>query len=32
MDNTTVQAALWIAAGALMVFYLKRRRNRKMLP
>ena len=30
--DTTVQTVIWIAAGALMVFYLKRRRNRKMLP
>ena len=32
MDSMTAQAALWIAAGGLLVFYLRRRRNRKMLP
>ena len=32
MDSMAVQAGLWIAAGAIMVLYLKRRRNRKMVP
>jgi len=32
MDSMTVQAGLWIAAGTIMVLYLKRRRNRKMVP
>lgn len=32
MDSMTVQTAIWIAAGAILVFYLRRRRNRKMLP
>lgn len=29
MDGMTVQAIIWIAAGALLVFYMKRRRKRK---
>lgn len=32
MDSMAAQTVLWIAAGALLVFYMKRRRNRKMLP
>ena len=32
MDGMIVQAAIWVAAGTLLVFYLKRRRNRKMVP
>lgn len=32
MDSMTVQAGLWIAAGAVLVLYMKRRRNRKMVP
>ena len=32
MDAMTTQTIMWIAAGGLLVFYLKRRRNRKMLP
>jgi hypothetical protein len=32
MDSTLVQSILWIAAGAALVLYLKRRRNRKMVP
>jgi hypothetical protein len=32
MDSMTVQASLWIAAGAILVLYMKRRRNRKMVP
>jgi hypothetical protein len=29
MDNTVVQAAIWIAAGGLMFLFLKRRRARR---
>jgi hypothetical protein len=29
MGDMTVQAIMWIGAGAMLVFYLKRRRNRK---
>ena len=32
MDSMVVQAGLWIGAGAILVFYMKRRRNRKMVP
>jgi len=32
MSDMTIQAIIWIAAGALLVFYLKRRRKRKMMP
>jgi hypothetical protein len=32
MDNVILQSAIWIGAGALLVFYLKRRRNRKLVP
>jgi hypothetical protein len=32
MDSMTVQAGLWIVAGAILVLYMKRRRNRKMVP
>jgi hypothetical protein len=31
MDSTLVQSVLWIAAGALLVLYLKRRRSRKVV-
>jgi LPXTG-motif cell wall-anchored protein len=30
MDNTTLSAVLWIAAGAMLALYLLRRRKRKM--
>jgi len=30
MDNTTLSAILWIAAGAVLALYLLRRRKRKM--
>lgn len=30
MDNTILQTILWIAAGVLLLAYLKRRRKRKM--
>ena len=29
MTNTIMQAGMWIAAGGIMVFFLKRRRARK---
>jgi hypothetical protein len=29
MDNTMVQAAIWVAAGGIMLLFLKRRRSRK---
>ncbi len=29
-DNTTVTAILWIAAGAILVLLIMRRRKRKM--
>jgi hypothetical protein len=29
MSDMTMQAILWIAAGSVLVFYLKRRRKRK---
>jgi len=29
MNDMTIQAIMWIGAGAILVFYLKRRRNRK---
>ncbi len=32
MNNMTLQAIIWFVAGAILVFYLKRRRNRKMQP
>ncbi len=32
MDSMTVQAGLWMAAGAFLVLYMKRRRNRKIVP
>lgn len=28
----TIQAGIWIAAGVMLVMYLKRRRKRKMTP
>jgi LPXTG-motif cell wall-anchored protein len=30
MDNTTLSAILWAAAGAVLAVYLLRRRKRKM--
>jgi hypothetical protein len=30
MDNTIVQAIIWVAAGAALVLLLMRRRNRKV--
>jgi hypothetical protein len=32
MNDIVVQSLVWIGAGALLVLYLKRRRNRKMVP
>lgn len=29
MDSTLVQSIMWIAAAAILVLYLKRRRSRK---
>lgn len=29
LDNTTLMAVLWIAAGGILVLYLLRRRKRK---
>ena len=29
MNETIMQSAIWIAAGGLMVLFLKRRRSRK---
>ena len=29
MNDMTLQAIIWLAAGSALVFYLKRRRNRK---
>jgi LPXTG-motif cell wall-anchored protein len=31
MDNTTLSAILWIAAGLILVLYLLRRRKRRSL-
>jgi hypothetical protein len=31
MEHTVLQAGLWIAAGAILLLYFKRRRNRKMM-
>jgi hypothetical protein len=30
MDNMIVQTILWVAAGAVLLAYLKRRRKRKV--
>jgi hypothetical protein len=32
MNDVILQSVIWIGAGALLVFYLRRRRNRKLLP
>jgi len=32
MNDLTMQGIIWFAAGSILVFYLKRRRNRKTLP
>ncbi len=31
MDNTTLSIILWIAAAVVLVLYVGRRRNRKLL-
>jgi LPXTG-motif cell wall-anchored protein len=31
MDNTTMSAILWIAAGGVLTLYLLRRRKRKVV-
>jgi LPXTG-motif cell wall-anchored protein len=31
MDNTTMSAILWIAAGGILALYLLRRRKRKVV-
>jgi hypothetical protein len=30
MDDIVMQGLVWVAAGAILVLYLKRRRNRKV--
>ncbi len=32
MSNLFVQGVLWVGAAGILLVYLKRRRNRKMLP
>jgi len=32
MNDVILQSAIWIGAGVLLVLYLKRRRNRKIVP
>ena len=32
MGNMWIQGLIWIGAAALLLVYMKRRRNRKMLP
>jgi hypothetical protein len=32
MNNIVIQGLIWMAAAALLLVYLKRRRNRKTLP
>jgi hypothetical protein len=32
MNNVTIQALLWLAAGVVLLMYIKRRRKRKMMP
>jgi len=29
MNGTLIQAVMWLAAGGIMILFLKRRRNRK---
>jgi hypothetical protein len=31
MNDIVVQGLVWVAAGAVLVLYLKRRRNRKVI-
>lgn len=32
MNDVIMQSAIWIGAGVLLVLYLRRRRNRKIVP
>jgi hypothetical protein len=32
MNNVTIQALLWLAAGVVLLMYIKRRRKRKLMP
>jgi hypothetical protein len=32
MSNMVVQSLVWVGAAAILLVYLKRRRNRKTLP
>lgn len=32
MSDVTMQAIMWVAAGGVLVFYMIRRRNRKIQP
>ena len=32
MNDVILQSAIWIGAGVLLVLYLRRRRNRKIVP
>jgi len=32
MNDIVVQSLIWVAAGGLLVLYLKRRRSRKLVP
>jgi hypothetical protein len=32
MNDIILQSVIWIGAGAILVLYLKRRRNRKVVP
>jgi hypothetical protein len=31
MDNTVVQAVIWLSAGAMMYLFLRRRRKRRLV-
>jgi len=32
MNDVVLQSAIWIGAGIILVLYLRRRRNRKLVP
>jgi hypothetical protein len=32
MNDVTMQAIIWVAAGFILIIYMKRRRNRKIQP
>jgi hypothetical protein len=32
MNDVVLQSAIWIGAGVILVLYLRRRRNRKLVP